>query len=145
MSDEEIINNIIAEEENNGVKFPEDFKIIVEFGFNSIQEFYGYSNNEDGIELVLHHYNKSYISKENIKKLNEIIKSIKNHKNYAPGGQGAQDAKESFDYYANLQSSTRGGRSIKTKRRRRIKRRRPTKRRPTKRRPTKRKSKKRRN
>ena len=139
MSDEEIINNIIVEEEIKGVKFPKNFKTIVDFGFDSVQEFNGYSNDEDGIQFLLKHFNESYISKENIKKLNEIIQSIKIHMNYAPGGQGAQDAKESFDYHANLQSSIRGGRSIKTKRRRRIKRRRPTKRRPTKRRRPKKK------
>ncbi len=139
MSHEQIIDSIIEKEKNRGVKFPRNFKAIVESGIDSIQKFYGYVNHEIGTNHLLQHHRTTYISKENIDNLNEIIKLIQVHMKYAPGGQGAQDAKDSFHRHAALQKSMEGGRSIKTKRRRRIKRRRPTKRRRhTKRRPTKR-------
>ena len=135
MSHEEIISSIIEQEQQNGVKIPNIFKHIVESEINSVQEFHGYPNDKFGTELLLQHYGTRYSGKVNIEKLNKIIQLIKEHMNYAPDGQGAQDAKESFQLHAALQTSMGRGRSIKTKRRRRIKRRRPTKiRRHTKRR-----------
>ena len=135
MSDEEIINSIIEEQKKNGVTIPKNFKVIVENGFDSVQEFYGYLNNESGTNHLLQHHTTTYISKENIKKLNKIINFIQVHMKYAPGGQGAQDVKNDFYHHAALQKSMARGRSIKTKRRRSTQRRRSKKRRrPTKRR-----------